>query len=306
MPLSPVDRESFTLAVLPDTQQYANRDPDGFIAMTQWIVDHRDEQRIVFCSHVGDVVRRFDSSEEWAVAQAAMSRLDATVPYAISVGNKDMDEESGDASWFCETFPPRRFSAFGWYGGHCRENADSFQTFEAGGHRFLILHLECNAPDDVLAWADRVMTEHPDHRVIVTTHMFLGPLDKPRGKDGYFSDPRGVARWSKCHGLAGNSPQQMWDKCLSRHGNLFLILCGDQSRVQTMHVELTGVRHNRVHVCLCDYYGAPEGWLRLLRFSPAQHHLDVVTYGAISQALCEGTRLVPDRRLHQFTLELPF
>jgi hypothetical protein len=305
MPLTASGPGSFTLAVLPDTQQYASENPVRFHAITQWIVEHREEQQIVFCSHVGDVVRHFDRPEEWAVGRGAMSRLDDVVPYGISVGNNDMDEEPGDASWFCRTFPQQRYSGLGWYGGQYRDNANSFQTFEVGELRFLIVHLECNAPDDVLSWADGVMAAHGDRHIIITAHMFLGPLEKPRKKDGYFHDPRGVARWFKCHGEAGNSPQQMWDKCLSRHPGLFLILCGDQSRTQAMRMELTGRHGNRVHACLCDYYGAPEGWIRLHRFTPAQRRMEVITYGVISGTLCEGTPLVPGREHHQFTLELP-
>ncbi len=304
--LPPMPAAGFTIAVLPDTQQYAAKNPAGFEAVTQWVADNREEQRIVFCSHVGDVVRHFDRTEEWAVGNAAMSRLDGVVPYGISVGNNDMDEPAGDVSRFCEVFPAKRYTDQPWYGGQYRNNADSAQLFEVDGRLFLILHLECNAPDDVLDWANGLMTEYADRHIIVTAHMFLGPVEKPKHKQGFFTDPRGVAQWSKCHGQAGNSPQQMWDKCLSRHRSLFLILCGDQSRVQAMRMQLTGRQGNRVDVCLCDYYGAAEGWLRLYRFVPAEHRLDGITYGAVSGTPCEGTQLVPDREQHQFAIDLPF
>jgi hypothetical protein len=304
--LPPAPADSFTVAVLPDTQQYVKDAAQALHAMTGWVAAHRDDQRIVFCSHVGDVVRHYDRPEEWAVAHAAMARLDGVVPYGISVGNNDMDEESGRADLFCGTFPVHRYAGRPWYGGAIRDNADSWQTFESGGLRFLVLHLECNAPDDVLAWADEVLERNADRHAIVTAHMFLGPLDEPVDKRDYFTAPRGVACWSKCHGGRGNAPRQIWDKCLSRHPNLFLILCGDQSRVQAMRLCLAGRQGNPVQVCLCDYYGAPEGWIRLHRFLPARHEMQVTTYGAVSGTICDGTPLVPDRGQHQFRLAVPW
>lgn len=295
---------TFTIAVLPDTQQYAAENPDGFHAMTQWVVDHREAQRIVFCSHVGDVVRHFDRPQEWLVGHEAMARLDGAVPYGICVGNNDMDESTGEAAAFCSTFGPRRYQGRPWFGGFCRAGADSWQTFEARGERFLILHVECNAPDAVLDWANEVIGCHSGHRIIITTHMFLGPIAKPERKEDFFTAQRGVARWSKCHGADGNSPHDLWEKCFSRHRNVLLILCGDQSRVQAMRMELVGRHGNRVHACLCDYYGAAEGWLRLHRISAATRRMEVITYGAISGTICQGTQLVPDEGEHRFVAEL--
>lgn len=300
MSLDPLGDDGFTIAILPDTQEYAARNPEGFHAMTRWVAGNREPQRIVFCSHVGDVVRHHDRAGEWIVADGAMSRLEGRVPYGISVGNNDMDEGTGEAPLFCKTFPAQRYAGLPWYGGSSRGNADSWQTFEAAGQRYLVLHLECNAPDEVLEWADAVIAAHADHRVMITTHMFLGPLDKPRSKDEFFTGVRGVARWSKCHGGRGNSPADLWDKCISRHRNVFLIACGDQSRVQAMSAELAGRDGNRVLVSLSDYYGAPEGWLRLHRIRPARGQMEVITYGAISETVCTGTTLVPDARAHRF------
>src|SRR5690606_21799936 len=108
--------------------------------------------------------------------------------------------------------------------------------FSAEGLDFVFLHLECNAPDDVLAWADEVLERHPDRHALVTTHMDLGPLEKPTQNRGYFDDPKGRMRWVKIHGPRGNSPQQMWDKCFRKHKHLVAIFSGDQSRTTAMYL----------------------------------------------------------------------
>ncbi|MFT5468020.1 MAG: hypothetical protein ACI8UO_003128 [Verrucomicrobiales bacterium] len=300
----------FSIAVIPDTQHYkgeplANKVFDGY---TDWIADNLVRQRIVFVSHVGDIVD-VSNREQWTLARRAMDKFHGRVPYGISVGNHDMTG-AGDSSLFQEFFPKSRFEEFDWYAG-CFENAsgdsaisgnnaNSVQLFEAGGMKFVFLHLECNAPDNVLAWADSILTQHADRRALVTTHMGLGPRDKPKTADDYFDAPKGRMTWKKRHGDRGNSPQQMWDKCFKKHANLFMICCGDQSRTQALRQESKGVGGNIAHELLSDY-GASG--LRLMQFIPAENRIDVRTWNPLTSELCKSTKVVPDRAQHQFSLE---
>ena len=135
---------------------------------------------------------------------------------------------------------------------------------------------------------------------MITTHMYLGPRDRPRESRDFYDAPKGRMRWHKTHGKAGNTPQQLWEKCFSRHANVFLICCGDQSRTQTMHRTVTGEHGNPVHECLSDYR---QGYLRIYRFEPAAQRISVMTYSPYQQKLCDGTEIVPDVDEHQFTLE---
>jgi hypothetical protein len=222
---APAPAGSFTIAVIPDTQAYRGRntksDPTSdedvrnliFQTTTDWIVKHREQQNIVFVRHVGDIVDK-NVPEQWAVARQCMDRIHGIIPYGITVGNHDM-VSSGDSSLFQTYFPASRFKDFGWYGGAFQpdrsepavsgNNANSFQRIQAEDLDFLLLHLECNAPDDVLAWANETIAVHPSHRVIVTTHMDLGPIDQPKINQGYFSDPKGRMKWKKCHSRRGNT-----------------------------------------------------------------------------------------------------
>ena len=145
-------------------------------------------QKIVSASHVGDIVN-VNNHQQWAVARQLMDRLHGEVPYGISVSNHDM-VRSGDSSQFQQYFSASRYEAFEWYGGsfpgsHGRSaisgnNANRFQLFTAEELDFIILHLECNAPDDVLSWADTILEQHSDRRAIITTHMGLGQRHKPQ------------------------------------------------------------------------------------------------------------------------------
>lgn len=322
-PLPPLPEGAFTLVVIPDTQSYLGRGckltPDSadpvanpnLDAQVNWIREHRQAQNIVFVSHVGDVVDR-NNAEQWAVAKQHLDRLRGVVPFGLVVGNHDMTS-GGDARLFQAAFPADSFRTYPWYWGCYRHeradqhvsanNVNSAQLFSAGGLDFIILHLECNAPDDVLAWADDVLAAHRDRHALITTHMDLGIRDKPKWAAGYIHDPKGRMRWSKIHGPRGNNGEQMWDKLYRKHPHLRLILCGDQSRVTALRLTQTGDDGQPITSLLSDYHSQPV--LRLMRFVPAEDRIDVLSYHVTQGVLVDGTSYVPDGDQHCFPLDFP-
>ena len=113
LPSAPED--TFSFAVIPDTQRYkwkgTRAEPESeapvtnavFDTYTKWIQANIEPQRIVFVSHVGDIVDR-NVLAQWDVARNAMDRLHGRIPYRISVENHDMTR-SGDSSLFQQYFP---------------------------------------------------------------------------------------------------------------------------------------------------------------------------------------------------------
>lgn len=317
----PAPEGAFTVVVLPDTQDYADGgSPSGgisgqevFSTITQWIVDHRDEQRIVFVSHVGDIVNSVGAREEWEVARGALDRLHGVLPYGLTIGNHDMYSGNGQKPLFEDFFGAERFTQFDWYGGSADNNANSYQLISAEGMDLLFLHLECNAPDSVLQWADGVLREHANRRAVVTTHMWLGPIT-PWGEKRYHDIPKGRMQWTKCHkdGGRGNSPQQIWEKLVSKHPNVMMVLSGDQRSTQALRTQSVGECDNIVHEMMCDIR---DGYIRLLRFHPAENRVDVMTYSPTLGTFCDGTKatmsapkqpidVVTDITQHQFVLSV--
>lgn len=290
--------DSFCLVALPDTQLYVERTPEILAAQIEWIIHNRGSEKIAFVAHLGDIVDD-NIPEQWETADRILSRLDGVVPYGLCVGNHDMVGKTGDASLFQEHFPARRYGQYDWYGGNYRNNANSYQLFSAGGLDFIILHLECNAPDDVLQWADNMLSRNADRQAIIATHMYLG------ARTGVEDTEKGRCLWKKCHGDRGNTPQQMWEKCFSQHANIFLIISGDQSTPQVYRQTSTGVHGNLVHEVLSDYKqaeSAVSGYLRIYRFRPAENRIEVKTYSPNLHKFCEGTKLEPDPGQHAFDL----
>ncbi|MGM0494964.1 MAG: metallophosphoesterase [Armatimonadota bacterium] len=317
--VAPAPEGSFTVVVMPDTQDYVDGgSPSGdfsgeevFHEITRWIVDNREAQRVAFVSHVGDIVNSAGSRDEWEVARVALDTLHGAVPYGLSPGNHDMNTSTGEKPLFEEFFGGQRYADFEWYGGTPDNNANSYQLISAEGVDLLFMHLECNAPDDVLQWAGEVLDRHADRRAIITTHMWLGPIVH-WGDLSYSDIPKGRMQWIKCHrdDDRGNTPQQMWDKLVRFHPNVMMVLCGDQRGTQALRMQTVGVHDNIVHELLSDIR---DGYIRLMRFHPADNRIEVMTYSPTLEMFCDGTSktmsgprqpigTVTDITQHQFIL----
>lgn len=280
---------AFTLVVLPDTQCYADtrlrqseirwgRDlRKYFFCQTDWIRDNAGNMNVRFVVHEGDITQT-DDDGEWAIARQAMATLDGRVPYCLCLGNHDMGYRKTEGSptsyrtaadrktGFNRFFPRSDFEHLPGFGGTFGEtHENSYRLFEAAGRHFMIVSLEFKPRDAVLEWAGRIVREHPDHRVIVLTHAYLDSSGKRIAHDAY--------------AVEGNSGEQMWQKLVSRHPNIFLVLCGH--RLGEARLTSTGEQGNRVHQLLCDYQGLPDGgssWLRYLTFFPAANRIRVSTF----------------------------
>lgn len=282
--------DPFTVVVLPDTQGYcdtrhkqaARKWNNGdlrryFFKQTEWARDNKERLNIAFLVHEGDIVQT-DYPEEWAIAKEAMGRLDGKVPYCMCLGNHDMgyqktakDEYSyttavNRSTHFNEFFPREKYAKRSEFGGtfDASRHDNSWYHFEAAGMKFMVVALECKPRDEVLAWANQVVKEHPDHRVIVLTHSYLN-ADKTRTKDSFE--------------IEGNLGEQMWEKFVRKHQNIFMVLCGHV--LGEALLTSTGDHGNQVHQILSDYQGMNNGgesWLRYMIFQPDSNKIEVFTY----------------------------
>jgi hypothetical protein len=313
---------SFSIVVIPDTQGYRieETDPESngtvtnsvFANHVRWISQNLATQHVAFVSHVGDIVDK-NSDAQWTIAREHMDVLHGNVPYGIVVGNHDMTSK-GDSSLFQKYFPASRYADFAWYGGtfvgdkerpgHSSNNANSFQLFSAGGHDFIIFHLECNAPDNVVAWANGLLETHAERWAIISTHMDLGPMERPKERGGYVADPKGRMRWKKCHQDRGNTPEQLWGKLYRKHPRLIMVCSGDQSRTSAMYLPRVGDHGNVVHGLLSDY--TSSGPLRIYRFLPDESQIRVITYDTTTEKLVRESRYVRDYESHQFSIDWKF
>jgi len=338
------DDDSFTIAVIPDTQNYVDythQKAEGFpfdanemfFEQMQYIADNLESSGgdIAFVAGLGDVwqhqslkidpdheARGFKTapnpvldahfaptpkvkSVEMPAARKGYELLMGKVPLSVIPGNHDYD-----AMWTDSKFPPAaKFdpkdlstlgmlhpggldnfrSVFGdqspffkgqpWYVASHDGGADAAQIFTAGGYRFLHIGLQFDAPDASLEWAASVIRRYPGLPTIVSMHDYMDKDGKriPNPMiDGHAADPQ------------DNSPQMIWDKLISQHDQIFLVLCGHEHG-QAMRTDTNRFGH-KVYQVLADYQdrgqtakdagvksewpvGIGDGWMRLMTFDMA-------------------------------------
>lgn len=226
---------------------------------------------------------------------------EAGIPFGVAPGNHDYD-----ASWSVAGYPPNRTKAwselrrtvkdfgilhigglenfrsvFGaettffknkpWYVDSFRGGASSAQIFSGAGYSFLNIALEMQPDDDTLRWAEKVIEAQGKIPTIITTHDYLNISGERKA--------RPLIDLARVDPEFHNNAEQLWQKFISKHDQIFLVLCG-HNHGQSFRVD-SNIYGNPVYQVLANYQGRgqaaldagrPElrglgdGWLRLMRF----------------------------------------
>lgn len=240
-------------------------------------------------------------AHEMPSARAGYALLAGKLPFSVVPGNHDYDAQFTDARQPPGTDPaltPADGPAFygmlysggldnfrqvfgsdqpffrnkRWYVSSFRGGTNSAQVFRAGGYEFLHIGLEMAADDAALDWAAGVIRRYPGRPTIVSTHDFLDT----RGQ----RTPHPVVDWKSVNPRR-NRPEDVWQKFVSRHDQIFLVLSG-HARGQAFRNDANASGH-RVYQLMANYqdrsqayraimgnpkaYGPTgDGWLRLMEF----------------------------------------
>ncbi len=258
--------ETFTVAVLPDTQFYSETFPQLFNAQTQWIVDNVLQENIQFVSHVGDIVQNGGEGPdlnalEWARADAAMSILDdnlPSLPYGAVLGNHDLDIVGfqSTAEEYVANFGSARYEGKPWYGGASSDQFNHYQTFAVGGREYLHISLEWRPRSTSLQWAQSVIDAHPNIPTILSTH-----------------------EYTQASGSRSSAGENVFVNLVNPNDQIFLVLSGHiiGEGAQTA----TNMAGNPVFEVLADYQhrnNGGDGWLRLIEFDEQNDQLNFRTY----------------------------
>jgi hypothetical protein len=276
------DRSSFLLPMLPATQFYSRYATPGagdlfmtrygsepYAAQTRWLVDNKEELEIPFVAHLGDIVDRHGTAQEWEVADEAMSILeDGELSYSILAGNHDVangcfgtachdDRRNLANERFLSWFPASRAAEQSSFGGRHASGFHEWHTFAAEGRTFLMLAMSWSASDDAIAWARRVIAEHPTLPVILTTHEILGVAGD------------GVTATETPQGL------RLWNQLIRDNDQIFLTVSGHNHGAA--HLRKTNDLGHSVDQVLLDYqmaYQGGNGYLGLFEFDFTNDRLE--------------------------------
>jgi Calcineurin-like phosphoesterase/PEP-CTERM motif len=291
----PISPGSWTLAILPDTQIYAESYPAIFAAQTQFLADNKTNLNIQMVLQEGDITNH-STVAEWQVASNAFQTLDnAGVRYQLAQGNHDIGP-SGNAtvrtSLFSTYFPTSRLAAQSTFGGVYPEadaaNPGSFlpnnnySLFSAGGKDWISFDLEFGPRNEVIDWVDATLKANPDRQGMITTHAYLY-------SDGTRYDwaAKGTSQsWNPhAYGVSGqpggvNDGEEMWQK-LKDNPNLKFVFNGHVLNDGTGYLASTADNGNVVHQILANYQflsNGGQGYMRLLEFKPDGQTVEIRTY----------------------------
>ena len=232
----PVSDYAYSFAVVGDTQHVTQNNPQNLSKIYQWLLDNRESKKIRHVLGLGDITNANETAQ-WETAQAAISLLNGKLPYILIRGNHDnstnMNKYLGTPAYY------EQLASTGESGVFEEGKFDnSYTTLTVGAHKYLIIGLDFGAKDNVLRWANSIVGKYPDHKVIVLTHGYLVNTSERLNT--------GVAACPSSYDSTLNDANDMWERFISLHENIFLVLSGHKAADDIVSVQHVGVNGNIV------------------------------------------------------------
>lgn len=297
----------FSIAIMPDTQLETMSNNQRFLNRINWLINNRDNLDLRFVGHIGDVTNWgwLDPIQFTNASNGAALLENADLPYAFAIGNHDSRavghdgipgsrgyggsayvdspecvERLGRAA--CDTgllqhdtrefnavFNASRFSVAGAYEVNKVDNI--YSIFEAAGKKWLMLTLEMNPREAVVAWARTVAQNHPNHNILIQTHQYLARENGISQDNGY--------------GDGSRSGQYLFDNLVKLYPNIVAVFSGHQgqSYVRTD----TGVNGNKITSHLQAIHSSSTNPVRLIEFDVNNNSLTTWVYAPLTNQTIE-------------------
>lgn len=265
-PNAPIDY-AYSMAIVGDTQQLTRYDANNGTTYTSaiydWLVANAKSKNMQLVLGLGDITND-DTEAEWLLAQKEIKKLDGVVPYVLNRGNPPHDRTGTFNTYFGTgtTYPSQ---VDGTMSTGAYENA--YKLLTVGTTDYLILMLDWGPTDPVLQWAGNIISQYPNHRVIITTHAYLYADGQPYDEnDSAVAHGPGVTN-------GRNNGDEMWDELVKLYPNIMMIICGHDPSDNIIVTQAEGVSGNTVTQMLVDpqgmdpNYNYQTGMVAMLYFS---------------------------------------
>lgn len=237
----------YVLAFLPDIQYLTQNNPHNLKVMFDYLVEQGKQKKIEYVIGLGDITNS-NTQEQWNTVIRQTDRLNGYIPYSLVPGNHDVLLNK-KLELFNESYAKKT----GFYYQHVAANGGFFKndsvrntylTFSVGEIDYIIINLDFGATDDILEWAGSVLDAHPDHRAILTTHGYLNG----DGTTLDVTDTYDPTTYDKKF----NSGEEMWEKLVSKHENIDMMVCGHMHHDSIVCTPREGDAGNTVYQILMD------------------------------------------------------
>ena len=272
-----------SIAVVGDTQIITQYHPDKLHLIYDYIVNKTELYKTAYCIGLGDITH-LNTDEEWLLAKQEISKMNGVIPYCLNRGNHDSTDKfnhffSTTNDYYCSLID-------GFYDSSYIEN--SWRVLEMPNAKYLIITLDYGPSDDVLNWADGVVNNHKDYKVIVTTHAYLY-------RDGTTLDKNDVSPPTKGGGY--NNGDDIWEKFIKKHDNIFTVICGHDPSNEVVYSRAIGDNGNIVNQLLINPQGLdayqPTGMIAYLYFLNDGKSVEIKYYSTFrKQYLKNSSRIV--------------
>ena len=238
----------FSLIVMGD-QQTAVEYHSSYVASSyNWIRDNADAMNLKAFISVGDIVddteflswrqptgnpffyvnynggRMPNYKYQLNFADTQAQKLTAlNIPVVMTMGNHDygdMAESYRVKDRFNQYFTAEKYNRpeNGFVSSLYGDVEAAAYEFNANGQDYLIVSLGCYPTDEMLTWANNVVSQHPNHKVIVSTHSYIFGYQTVNSIKMDIND-------------YNEDGAHTWDNFVSLHENIFMVVCGHECTV---------------------------------------------------------------------------
>ncbi|MDZ4820184.1 MAG: metallophosphoesterase [Planctomycetota bacterium] len=271
---------AFTIAVLPDTQNYCEKFPEQFMAQTKWIAENKKDRKIACVLHLGDITNH-NTPEQWPNAVKAMNQLDGIVPYFMVPGNHDYSKGGSNvdrSTGYNEYFPLAKFKDLPSFGGVYDQEPEryenSYHLFNSHDMNFVVIALEYGPRKDVVRWANEVAKKHSDRAAILITHAYMYSDDTRYDWKKYGQNQNWNPHYSKMAEVTKqdvSDGEELWTNLVSMNPNFLFTLNGHVLHDGLGRTATKGAGELDVTQMLVNFQMKPnggDGWLRLIEMRP--------------------------------------
>ena len=247
--------DEFTIIFLPDTQtiikNFGEKDNNQVPDIFDWIIANSERLNIKAVVSLGDIIEYGTKEADFATLSAQYKRLqDAGIPAVATIGDHDYNSfATRDSTNYDKYFTSDMLYTNDEFtlGGYMSEDSimNGYYYLTVDGEKYIIMNLEVQPQDETLAWANDIVEKNPDCRVVVATHRYIARPD---------------CRYVAVSYNHGNSGQQMWDKFVSKHKNIAMVVCGhaESSGYNANYAE--GANGNKVLQVNCDLQNTDQSY----------------------------------------------
>jgi hypothetical protein len=252
--------DDFTIILYPDTQYETCCFKPMWQSMSPWVLANKDYLNIKAVIGLGDVSDQ-GLQKDYKEAQTGFDMLkNAGIVVVPMRGNHDPLR-----AW-SRQFSPSYFAGQSWYGNSSvpGDTTAYYVTFTSGDQKYIVIALGDLPSASNIAWAQKIIDENPDSKVIIDTHTYLGSYSML------------------------SAGKTLWENFIKKNKNVFLVVCGHVNSHcwddATLNIQDVGINGNLVNQYRADYQfvNRGNGFLVIMKIQPSQRNMLVSVFSPYS------------------------